>query len=62
VAGGEEPESVARLDYVGAVGVSVDDAGAAGQAASQRFDFTFGSIAVSVGGAAATDTWTAPTS
>jgi hypothetical protein len=36
--------------------------GTAAKGTSQRFDFTFGSIAVSVGGAAATDTWSAPAS
>ena len=62
VTGEGKVETYATYTYTDALSAGVNDAGAAGQGTSQRFDFTFGSIAVSVGGAAATDTWSAPAS
>jgi type VI protein secretion system component Hcp len=54
-------ETYATYTYGDAFSAGVDDAGAAGQGASQRLEFAFDSMEVSVGGAVATDTWTAPT-
>jgi type VI protein secretion system component Hcp len=52
----------ATYTYGNAAAAAVDDAGAAGRGASQRFEFTYGTIEVSAGGVVATDSWYTPVS